>query len=646
MRRNGPRAVLSAFVASAVVATSAVVISPSTAMALVSPEQLKIRDGLKTVSGALAGLDSIDELGQLLPLSDLLPTSPQGLDVIASVKAVLDDALAAITESDADGAIEDALNALDGDPVGAGITAHASADVTDDDITFNTLSFTRVSTTPLNFATDTLSLDGATLDTSLELSFTANGPLVMTLDTGTLELFIPDTAPNAVLTADLSVSVDPGLDLDLGILTVTATGDGTTAADISASADFTIDWLDPDSDGRISLNDLQNAAPLDLFDVDYSSSSVDLDLTVAANSTLLTALAATGTISLHDSNLADGLDAPTVSLPELENFTNMTPEQILVAIAQFAVSLQAMQARVANPDIPIIGADPNAAEGTKTVENLADLLDINAKIGDFFVSQGLSTPESPFELKLGDVDGNGKIEPPEFTLESVGLGNIDGIIDALATAVGDLADLDYDTATDALTFNLSFGAAFAPPPAIIALNDQLAEVGLKGLVSTNGTAGVSFDADYDVDLDFGIDLTDVASDTPITERLFIDTAGTEVTGNAKVCADLDLAGTLGFLELTLADNDADPNDLCDMAGHVPVLGPRATDASNPMVTIDLDGGGDNQILLSDLFTDLGSINADACRQRSHPDRSQRDRHRHDQRRRARHQGHRRGHARK
>ncbi len=600
--------------AAAFATISVSVSTPDTALALVSPEQLAIRDGLKHVSDALAGLDSLDELGQFLPLSDLLPTGTQGLDVVESIKDVLDEALAAIDSTDPDGAIETTLNALNGTSVGAGITAHVVADVTDDDITFTTLSFTRVSTTPLQFATDTLSLDGAALATSLELSFTANGPLEMTLDTTgpTPELYLPDDAPNATLSADLSLDVDPGLALDLGILTVTATGGDLGVADISAAVEFTIDWLDPDLNERISLADLDTAAPLDLWDVSYSSSSVDIDLTLAATTTFMTGLAATGSISLHDAELADGLAAPTVDLPELENFTNMTPEDILVAIAQFAVSLQAMQTRVADADLPIIGADPNAGdpnvpEDTKTVDNLSDVLDINDKIGQFFVTNGLSTAESPFELKIGDANDNGTIDPGEVTLDSLGLDDIESIINSLAGFLGDTVDLAYEGGEDQLTFTLDFDASYAPPPAVLALNDQLAALGLKGLASLSGTAGIGFDADYSIDIDFGIDLTDVTSDTPITERLFIDTSGVEVTGDARVSGDVNLAGTLGFLEVSLADTDTDP----DAEGFVPLLDRRATDADNPMVSIDLNAA-DDRILLSDLYADLGSIDASAA----------------------------------
>ncbi len=567
--------VIAAIVTMAVVIAMTQIVTPAPVRAL-SAEQLALRDGLQDVSDALAGLDGLDELAQSLPLSGLLPTGNDGLDAADSVKAVLDDAIQFLDANSVDGALEDALNALDGTSVGAGVTAHVTADVTDDHVTFSELSFTRASTTELVFATPELSLDGAQLDTSLSLSFTANGDLEMLLDTsGAPELYLPDTAPNAALTAQLALDVDPGLALELGILTVNATGGSDPDPDITASTAFTIDWLDPDGDARISLQDLETAAPLDLFDVSYASSSVDLDLTLTAASTLLTGLSATGTISLHDANLADGLAAPTVDLPELGNFTNMTPEDVMVAIAQLAVSLQSMQTRVGNVDLPILGADPNVAEGQKSVENLADLLDVNAEIGEFFVDKGLSTPESPFELKIGDTNGDGDVLPPEVTLADLDLDDIDSIVAALATELGDTADLDYDPDTDALTFGLSFGADYTPPAAVIALNDQLEAVGLKGLVSLNhdAQAGIGFEASYDIDLGFGIDLTEVASDTPITERLFLDTAGTEITGDARVSGDVNVAGTLGFLEIALTDNDTDAG----ADGFVPLLDRRASD---------------------------------------------------------------------
>ena len=54
-------------------------------------------------------------------------------------------------------------------------------------------------------------------------------------------------------------------------------------------------------------------------------------------------------------------------IPEIGNFANLTPEQILVSIAQLGLSLQAMQTRVGLADIPLLGADPNAGPDDKTV---------------------------------------------------------------------------------------------------------------------------------------------------------------------------------------------------------------------------------------------------------------------------------------
>ena len=233
-----------------------------------------------------------------------------------------------------------------------------------------------------------------------------------------------------------------------------------------------------------------------------------------AGGTLLAGSGLTGTVEYVDTDLSDDtVDMLDVNLPELRDFTNMGAPEILVSIAQLAVSLQAMQTRVANPNLPMLGA-PTPAPGEtldKTVENLADLIDVNAAIGDFFVAKGLSRPESPFELLIGDTDGDGI---PDVDLDALGLSTLDGIMAELETALGDAADLAY--ADGAITFDLAFGASYTPPPAEVKLNDQLAALGLTGLVSANGSAGIGVVADYDVDVTFGIDLSGFDIADPIT----------------------------------------------------------------------------------------------------------------------------------
>jgi Ca2+-binding RTX toxin-like protein len=610
-RRAGKRFVALAS-SMAIIASSVWAVGPEVAHAA-SPDETAIRDGLEDVANALGGLDGLDELGNLLPLSDLVPTGLDGLNVPDTLQRVLDQALDGLDPTAAN--IETTLNNLDGDEIvaGSGIFAHVNADVSSSSITFNQLSFTKSMQQPLDFSAGGLTLDGTDLTVELELALAKAGapPLVMTVNSSLSppELFLTNTVPDATMSTHLSLDLGTGVDLDLGILTVTATGT------IDATANFTIDWLDPDADGSITLSELQNSAPLDLFDVSYSSSSIDLSLAVAASasSALAGVGSLTGTIELHDDDIAtdNGTgDDPVVDLPELSNFLEMTPEDILVSIAQLAVSLQAMQTRVANTDLPILGAVPDLPPNTPSVENLADLVDINAKIGEFFTSNGLSKPESPFELLIGDQNDNGTIDAGEVTLESLGLDNIDSIVDELATYLGvSLPNLGYSPDTNALTFDLAFGADYTPPAATIALGDQLAELGLKGLVSLNqGGLGIGVDASYDVDLGFGIDLSDLADGTPITDRLFIDTTGTEVTADALVSADVNIGGTIGFLELTLDDQDKDAGS----NGYVPILGPRAgSTVDDHMVEIDLDGGADNKVTLTDLYADLASVDVNA-----------------------------------
>src|SRR5690606_31617559 len=102
-------------------------------------------------------------------------------------------------------------------------------------------------------------------------------------------------------------------------------------------------------------------------------------------------------------------------------------------------------------------------------------------------------------LKFGDVDGDGV---PDIDLATIptndptsdGLDTIDKIIDELAFYLTDAADLDYDPITDGLTFDLAFGATYDPPAAEVKINDQLAELGLRGVVSAPG-AGIDLAAD-------------------------------------------------------------------------------------------------------------------------------------------------------
>lgn len=567
--------------------TLGVVARPQVAQAA-TPQEQAISDGVEQLMAALGGLDNLDELGQPLPLTELLPTGDDGLDLAAT----LIEAIADLGDGFDNGALESHLESLSGTTAG-GVVVDVDAEVSGDVVTFATLTFARSVSSPIDFFEGGVDLGGGSIGGSLTLDMSG---LVVELDeSGALpELFLPMPNTTGHVTADLDVDFGSGVDIRLGILDVTVTG--TASADV----DFTIDLVDPDADGRLSLDELASAAAIDLFDIQYSSSSAAMNASLAvADGTLLAGAGLTGTVVYADADLSDDtVDTLELDLPELGDFTNMGAPEILVSIAQLAVSLQAMQTRVANPNLPMLGAPAPAPGETldKTVENLADLLDVNAAIGDFFVAKGLSRPESPFELLIGDTDGDGV---PDVDLDALGLATLDGIMAELETALGDAADLAY--ADGAITFDLAFGASYTPPPAEVKLNDQLAELGLSGLVSANGSAGIGVVADYDVDVTFGIDLADFDIAEPITDFLFIDTAGTEITGNALASADLALGGTIGFLEVALSDQ----NTASGAAGWVPILGKRAGDTTD-MVTIDV-ASDDDTLTLTELYQGLAGL---------------------------------------
>src|SRR5690606_7777008 len=151
-----------------------------------------------------------------------------------------------------------------------GVSATVDASVDGDVVTFQTLRLQRAISAPLVFQEAGVNLEGGTLTGNLQLDLSG---LVVELDTtgAPPELFIPMPASTGHVIADVPVGFGPtGVDIRLGILDVHVTGTGT------AAVDFSVDLLDPDGDGRLDLTELATSAPLDLFNIQYASSSASL----------------------------------------------------------------------------------------------------------------------------------------------------------------------------------------------------------------------------------------------------------------------------------------------------------------------------------------------------------------------------------
>ena len=106
-----------------------------------TPEENAVASGLSQLLDTVKGLDGLDELADPLPFSDVLPTGPSGLG-IANILDHIKNEIDGLPDKTA-GAVETALNGLDGDEIApGGPVLHIDADVTGTGITFDELSAT------------------------------------------------------------------------------------------------------------------------------------------------------------------------------------------------------------------------------------------------------------------------------------------------------------------------------------------------------------------------------------------------------------------------------------------------------------------------------------------------------------------------
>ncbi len=596
-----------------------------TAAALASGAEEAIASGIQQLVSSLQGLDDLDQLDDALPFTDMLPTGPSGLG-LDNVLQQIDDAIGSVTNKTAQN-VEDALNALN-DPTIPGLEINVDVDAGNSNavFTFNTLKLTKTVSEPLKFlsgdAADpaTFSLGGGNLDVNLAFTLAKAGvtdPFVVGLDIAnpSTGIFFVDP-PQSTLTASLSLAPGP-LAVRLGILDVAATGT------VSATFNVAVDWLDPDASGTTTLFELTNSAATDLFNVTIGApSTAAMNLTMS--STLTGLVGVTGTVTYSDDLTNSTAPVIGVNLGALGDFTNMTPQDVLAALAQLVISLRSMQVTLGNIDLPLVD------------ENFAEFASWADKISKLFTANGLSLPENPIDLQISpesgtecgdtfDNDGDGTVDDgcpgQPSDLEAKGLATIEDIIAKLGLALTGASNslgLAYNPATHSVTFTIRVGddplvtgfqinnpsEAFfqRTPEATLNVADELAKAGITGL-NIGGSASISITPKYGVNLVVGLDLSNLLSDPalhPITERVFIEPqAGPELTLDVPVKANLDLSGRIGLLKLALADN---------VAGTVDLLARRASDTGNPMLRVDLSGGGtDGRLTLKELFDSLSAL---------------------------------------
>ncbi|MBW3588220.1 MAG: hypothetical protein KY429_02250 [Actinobacteria bacterium] len=557
------------------------------------PNATKIAQGIQSFAGVLDGLNSLEELADPVAFTGLLPTGEDGLRFASVFADSLESKIAAklagsgfdsIASLDAflDDPDENGNAANDGNYGGVLVNVEGSVTEVSSsvfDVTL-TLNLDRQGTTPLSLSLPSINASGGSLTTDTDVLGTLGFRLDASLPEGHDFFVLAATPPSLTvgLDADADFTATP-YSVNLGLTQLGVTG----AADIGT--EFIASLVDPTPDDRITRDDWESTAALDLFEVSFGTSHANLDLSLASD----IPGTPTGTVTLADSDLSplgSGIATPTVDLGDLANFNHMTPQDFLAGLANVAGALDAIQQ-----------TGPGDINLPLMKEALSEVLVLNQRLRNFFTSNGLSPAGNP--LSLGPPEG---VTTEAYAATISNFDTIQEISTALRAeeALGvSLASLGiaYNATEDKLTFNIVKNEALSPAPLAVDLANQLERVGVTGV--EDASSSVTVTPTITLNFGVGVDLGPPTIPTDTVLDLFsLETGGDpELQVDLPISGNLDLAGEIGFLGIDIADSNA--------SGSIPLLAKRAGDSS-PMLSVNVDGGSDNSLSLAELFVLVSS----------------------------------------
>lgn len=279
---------------------------------------------------------------------------------------------------------------------------------------------------------------------------------------------------------------------------------------VALDATVQVNVIDPDNDpdGNISLAELTGTSLGSLLDVNVDG-SLDAELPVSISLAGLSNPSAQPLIKITSDDLFGS--APTVTaanFDQLTNFSNFSSGDFLVLIKQLVTELDHFRSSsVFNVSIPF------------TDKKLGDVLDFATAFTDKLV-----TPLS---------QSNGS--PAFQTAQDLGT--------LLAQALGldpSFLNVNFDPATNELTYHLALTETFAPQPVNLSLDTGVPLANLSVSTTINLLASIS------ADLTLGIDLSPLQADETWADRFFIQ--DTSLSGSVRIDAsDIEAAARLGFL---------------------------------------------------------------------------------------------------
>ncbi len=530
----------------------------------------KIALGLKQFALVLDSVGAAEELGQALPLTGL----PLGGNEALRLTNLFNSALAGLsTTHNSLNDLASAIDALDSNYGGVTlnfnsvtVTPNANPDLIDVSLT---LAASRVVTPAIALSNGAVNFNGGGLPLQLGL----NAPLNFQLDKTQLPMH-PELAfylvgePTLNFTTDASGPV-LGFDSRVGFADVTVAGT------VLLNGDLGLTFHDPDSNGRLTVDEWGYTAPVDLVSVAFADAPGD-DVSATFSVTTTAPLnALTGSVSFTDASLANGFD-PTVTpaLGPVGDFANMDPLKMLNGFSQMAASLLGTQAAgdlrlpflrqqlgdtfaFAQPLIDFLHQQGDAAILCGTTNTDMPAGDVsNLSVGATVYCQAI-TLQNPtaatWSIANGTVAANGTLTStvgtnptvnasftltgpgaPQVQLQFTDPGGASHTVmpifrsaQSMVARLMDIADLDsvglnYDPATKSLSYHIVKTSNPAPVSGGLDFGDQISTTTrLIGLSEDSG-ASVSIDPNnIGLDVTFGaILVTNPAAITPGDEAAF------------------------------------------------------------------------------------------------------------------------------
>ena len=556
------------------------------------PEAL-IAAGLGRFAERLNELATIPDLANPLPLADDTLADLAGLagrfdDLVSALAALGDD----LDPSDVEDAVANAGGG--GLTLSASITDAVDPQVKDVNLT---VDLTRNETVELISDPAEYPITG----TSLDLTFNMSASIDFEFDA---DLVASDRDNSFYIVGEpqLTVGITSGTgpvnfqDKSLGITEVDATG--TAVFDLAAVFALTDPDDTPPSNGKITYDEFDATALVDLVNfqiVDETNPVLDIDLTI--DSDLLPGTE-DGTLTVE---IPDFGDSPTVggNLGDLSDFQNMSPAEVVGSFERLATFLGGLQTtRRLDIELPLVGGSLN------------DVIELDEKVIDVLMTLVEEDNDGVDNDDDGQTDeaGEDPLVPTFATLQE-----LEPLLEA------QFGPVDLVHTGDSVSFALDFGDTTSDN---LSLRFPDLDILTDLSITSGGTANL--DASYNLDLDFGLDLTpqptesganqgscsdgidndgdgdidsddsDCATAVNLEERIFLDVGdeGDTIEGTATgaiSATGIDAAAKVGILTVGIDD------------ATVTIDGPD--DAAQ--VTVDLFDSATGRVDFHDLFNLLG-----------------------------------------